>query len=499
MKKNICFVVLIILSLSLTGCPPRTCSTSSSDETGAQCNVSGEPIVNSGKSLPSEMELGNYGGAYGGVTEDVSFESIDSINSINVVELPQFEAPQFEAPQLEAPQISSPIESNAVELDVIESDAVTDTSSESVPAAESQTDNQASDQAPVKEITKDIFGTMPSGENVYVYTLTNANGVSMKVLNLGGIIFELNVPDKMGKMGNISANLETVDQYLSDSPNFGTLVGRYGNRIAKAKFTIDDEEHQLVPNDGENLLHGGNNGFHKKLWGVEEWKGDDFVGLKLSLTSDEKDQGFPGTVQCLVTYKLNDKNELEINYEATTDKATPINLTQHTYFNMSAFTTPNILDDVMMINADHYIAVDSALIPTGEIASVEGTPMDFRKPTPIGERIDQVGDQPKGYDHCYVLNKTNPDELTLCARVYDPTTGRAMEVWTTEPGVQFYTGNFLDGKLHAFDHVYEKNAAFCLETQHFPDSPNHADFPNTILHPGETYKTTTVFKFDTAK
>jgi aldose 1-epimerase len=347
-------------------------------------------------------------------------------------------------------------------------------------------------------ISKAEFGEMPDGRKVDIYTLTNANGASMKVLNLGGIVYELNVPDKDGKFGNVSANLQTVKEYLEDSPGFGTLIGRYGNRIANGKYTIDGVEYDHGT-DGKPLLHGGNNGFSKAIWDVEELKGDDFVGLTLKLTSDEAHQGFPGTVECVVTYKFNNRNEWEIDYTATTDKATPINLTQHTYFNLSAFQNGTILDELMMINADKFIPVDETLVPTGEIATVEGTVMDFRTPTAIGERLEQVvvgGNNPTGYDHCWVLDKGDtPNGMTLCAKAVDPTTGRTMEVWTTEPGVQFYTGNFMDGKLTSGDVTFVKNTAYCLETQHYPDSPNQPDFPNTILRPGETYRTTTVYKF----
>ena len=351
-------------------------------------------------------------------------------------------------------------------------------------------------------ITKAEFGEMPDGQKVDIYTLTNANGASMKVLNLGGIVYELNIPDKDGNFGNVSANLKTVKGYLEDSPGFGTLIGRYGNRIANGKYTIDGVE--IDHGTRGHLLHGGKNGFSKAIWEIEQLKGDDFVGLTLKLTSDETHQGFPGTVECVVTYKFNNMNEWEIDYTATTDKATPINLTQHTYFNLSAFRNPTILDEIMMINADKFIPVDDELIPTGEIASVEDTPMDFRTSTAIGDRINEVvvgGANPTGYDHCWVLNKTlngnNGMQLgmTLCAKAVDPTTGRTMQVWTTEPGVQFYTGNFMDGGLKSGDVTYIKNTAYCLETQHYPDSPNQPHFPNTILRPGETYRTTTVFKF----
>ncbi len=321
----------------------------------------------------------------------------------------------------------------------------------------------------------------------------------MKILSLGGIIFELNLPDKNGRFANVSANLETVLGYLTVSPHFGTLVGRFGNRIANAKFSVDGVEYQLAPNNGNNLLHGGANGFNKAIWNVEPWQGDDFVGVKLSLVSDETMQGFPGTLQCLVTYQLTDKNELIIDYTATTDKATPVNLTNHCYFSLNGFQKPTICDEVVTINADAYIPVNANLIPTGEIAPVEGTPLDFRKPTIIGERINKVGDDPKGYDHCYVIRQKKPGELTHCAQVTDHDSGRTLELWTTEPGVQFYTSNFLKGNLKAFGHTYEQYAALCLETQHFPDSPNQPAFPDTILRPGETYRHTSVFKFGVTK
>lgn len=349
------------------------------------------------------------------------------------------------------------------------------------------------------KINQEIFGKMPTGEQVDVYTLTNDKGVSVKVLNLGGIIFELNLPDRHDRFENVSANLETVEEYLTISPHFGTLIGRVTNRIAGARFSVDGQTYQLVPNSGKHLLHGGINGFNKILWNVETWEGNDFVGLKLSLVSDEKSQGFPGTVECLVTYKLSNSNEFEIDYRATADKATPVNLTNHCYFSLNGFNRPTVYDEEVTINADRYLLTDEDLIPTGEIASVEGTPFDFRKPVKIGTWIEHVGDDPNGYDLCYVLNQENPGELTLCARVSDPESGRTLELWTDVPGVQFYTGNFLKGNLKACGHTYEKHAAFCLETQHFPDAPNHPTFPDTILRPGETYKHTALFKFGVTK
>ena len=336
---------------------------------------------------------------------------------------------------------------------------------------------------------------MPSGECVDLYTLANSSGASLKVLNLGGIIFELNLPDRNGAVENISANLETVDDYLERSPHFGTLVGRFANRIARAEFTLDGHKYSLAPNAGENLLHGGKNGFNKVLWNVEPFEDNDAVGAKLSLISNEESQGFPGTVNIQVIYRLTAQNELEIDYQATTDKATPINLTQHIYFNLSGFREATICDEIATLDSDSYVSVDKAFIPTGEILPVDGTPLDFRTPTRIGERIEQVGDHPKGYDHCYVARQDTAGELSRCAFVSDPKSGRTLELWTTAPGFQFYTGNFLRGDLYAFGRQYIPRAAFCLETQHFPDSPNQPQFPNTILRPGEVYRHTSVFKF----
>lgn len=344
-------------------------------------------------------------------------------------------------------------------------------------------------------VSTSLFGMMPSGENVDLHTLANHRGASLKILNLGGIVFELNLPDRDGNFENITTNLETVDDYLNRSPHFGTLVGRFANRIAGAKFTLDGKEYAFPPNNGENLLHGGKNGFNKVLWDVEPFEDKDAVGAKLSLTSDEQAQGFPGTVNIEVTYRLTDQNAFEIDYSATADKATPINLTQHAYFNLSAFRQPTICDEIARIDADFYVPVGKNLIPTGEILPVEGTPLDFRSPARIGERLELVGDAPKGYDHCYVVNRRSPGELSRCAFVSDPFSGRTLELWTTAPGVQFYTGNFLTGELHAFGRTYPKHAGFCLETQHFPDSPNQPSFPDAILRPGETYRHASVFKF----
>lgn len=339
---------------------------------------------------------------------------------------------------------------------------------------------------------------MPDGRPVECYTMDNGYGMSVKVLTLGGILFEINVPDKRGISENVSANLETVTDYLERSPHFGALVGRFCNRIANARFELGGQIYQLQPNNGTNLLHGGKVAFRHLLWEIKPILDSSSVGLELSRISPESEQGFPGTLQCRVTYKLTDKNVLFIQYHAIADKATPINLTQHCYFNLSAFAKQTICDEIIQIFADHYIPVNTQLIPTGEIATVTGTPLDFRQALPIGLRLNQVGAEPKGYDHCYVLSQ-EPREMTLCAKVSDPYSGRCLEVATTEPGVQFYSGNFLNGSLRAFGKTYVQHAAFCLEAQHFPDSPNQPTFPTTILQPNQEYHQTTEYRFSLDK
>ncbi|MDR1492647.1 MAG: galactose mutarotase [Planctomycetaceae bacterium] len=492
MKKTmLIFAGFFMTALILTGCPQK-----SQDENGTK--VSGkEETTDNGTPAQPKIDAGSPVWGWGGLTTD----DVDVEPSIPVIGPAEGVKAAEEEAKTEEPVVDpAPAEETKSEEPVVDPAPAEEAKSEepATPALAPETNNQGTKMS----ITKADFGVLPeTDQKIDVYTLTNANGASMQVISLGGIVYSLNLPDKDGNFGNVSANLQTLEEYMTVSPNFGTLVGRYGNRIGGAKYSIGDQaiDQTAHANDNGNLLHGGKNGFHKAVWTIEELKGDDFVGLTLKLTSDENHQGFPGTVHVVVIYKFNNKNELAIDYTATADKATPINLTQHTYFNLSAFKTPAILDEIAQINADQFIPVDANLIPTGEIAGVEGTPMDFRTPTAIGVRIEQVGDNPKGYDHCYVLNKNAENELSLAAKVVDPTSGRTMEVWTTEPGVQFYTGNFLDGKLKSGDVTYVKNAAFCLETQHYPDSPNKPDFPNTILKPGETYHTTTIFKFGVQK
>ncbi len=344
------------------------------------------------------------------------------------------------------------------------------------------------------KIEKEFFGETNDGRKVDVYTLTNVNGITAKILDYGGIVYELLLPDKHGQFENVSANLETIPDYEADSPYFGALIGRYGNRIAKGKFTLDGKEYTLATNNDMNHLHGGIQGFDKVVWDVEEKVTPDSIGLILTYTSADMEEGYPGELDCKVVYELTNENELIIDYTATTDKPTPVNLTNHTYWNLGGYDSGTILDHHMQIFADHYLPVDQGLIPTGQLHPLKGTPMDFTEPTPIGERIDQVEG---GYDHCYVLKNYQSDEMKRCAKVKDPQSGRVMEIFTTEPGVQFYTGNFLDGTLSAGDVTYRKHAAFCLETQHFPDSPNQPMFPSAILEPGDIYRHTTVHKFQT--
>jgi aldose 1-epimerase len=332
-----------------------------------------------------------------------------------------------------------------------------------------------------------------------LFTLTNANGVEVDAMNYGGIIVSIRVPDRKGQIADIVLGHETLDGYIPNPPYIGAVVGRYANRIANGTFTLDGKTYTLPKNDGPNTLHGGvDKTFNKVVWEGEALKGK--TGVAFTYLSKDGDDGFPGNMKVKVTYTLTDNNELVIDYEATTDKATPVNLSQHSYFNLAGEGTGDILNHEIMINADRIAPVDKTLIPTGELRPVKGTPLDFTTSTRIGARIDDSYDQivlGHGYDHNWVINRKGTG-LTLAARVYEPTSGRVMEVSTTQPGVQFYSGNFLDGTVTGkHGHVYKRRFGLCLETQHFPDSPNHPDFPSTILRPGETFKSETVFKFST--
>jgi aldose 1-epimerase len=350
---------------------------------------------------------------------------------------------------------------------------------------------------PAAGVTRATTSVMVGGKAVEIFTLTNTAGVEVKALTYGGIITSWRVPDRSGQMADIVLGFDDPGTYLTNnSPFFGALVGRYGNRIAKAQFALDGQTYKLAANNAPNHLHGGNVGFDKVLWEGEPLKTKDGAGVAFTRTSPDGEEGYPGTLKVRVSYTLTNKNELIVAYEATTDKATPVNLTQHTYFNLAGQGSGDILGHELRINADRYTPVDATLIPTGELAPVDGTPFDFRKPTAIGARINSEHPQIQiggGYDHNWVLARS-PEGLSLAAEVYEPTSGRTLQVTTTEPGVQFYTGNFLDGTLTGKDgRVYRKRFGFCLETQHFPDSPNHPTFPTSIVRPGSTYRSRTVF------
>jgi aldose 1-epimerase len=346
-----------------------------------------------------------------------------------------------------------------------------------------------------RKIEQSLFGQTADGTSVDQYVLTNASGMKAKVITYGAIITELHVPDRDGKLGDVVLGFDDLKGYLEGHPYFGAVVGRVANRIAKGKFTLDDKEYTLAVNNGPNALHGGKKGFDKVVWRCESFFGDPGVGLRFTYVSRDGEEGYPGDLSTTMTYTLTDKNELKIDYESTTDKATPVNLSNHSYFNLAGPAAGTILDHEMMLAADQYTPVDDTLIPTGEIKPVKGTPLDFTKPTPIGARIEQLTGDPRGYDHNFVL-RGGGKSLALAARVHAPKTGRVLEMLTTEPGVQFYTGNFLDGKLKGkCGVVYNQYQGFCLEAQHFPDSVHHANFPSVILRPGKTYRQTTVYKF----
>ncbi|HJQ12703.1 MAG TPA: aldose epimerase family protein [Gemmatimonadaceae bacterium] len=346
------------------------------------------------------------------------------------------------------------------------------------------------------------FGTLANGQRTELYTLRNAHGVEVQFTNYGGIITSLKTPDRNGRLGDIVLGYDNLAAYVANSPYFGAIVGRYANRIARGHFTLDGATYTLAVNNGPNSLHGGLRGFDKVVWNARPFQSQEGQAVALDYTSANGEEGYPGTVKTTVTYTLTPDDRLIVDYLATTDKATPINLSQHSYFNLTGNASRDILGHVLTINADATTPVDSTLIPTGQIAPVQGTPFDFRTPTAIGARVDQRQNTQirygNGYDHNWVLNRSGaaPDALVLAARVVEPTSGRTMEITTTEPGLQFYSGNFLDGSnIGKGGVVYHFRYGLALETQHFPDSPNHANFPSTILRPGQQYRSRTVFKF----
>ncbi len=347
------------------------------------------------------------------------------------------------------------------------------------------------------DVKKEDWGKTADGQTVDLYTLTNDNGMVVKITNYGGIITELHVPDRDGNMGDVVLGFNTLEEYLAGHPFYGALVGRYCNRIAKGKFTIGDHTYELATNNGLNHLHGGKVGFDKVVWNAEKVALDIGVGVKLTYTSADGEEGYPGKVEVTATYILTNENELKLVFRATTTKPTHVNLTNHSYFNLAGHGSGDILDQKLMINADFFTPADDGLIPTGEIVKVEGTPLDFTKPTAIGERIDSDYEQiviGNGYDHNFVLNEFD-GTLHLAAKAVDPKSGRVMEVSTTQPGVQLYTSNGKGQRKGKGGKVYGQHGAFCLETQHFPDTPNVAHFPSTLLRPNEVYEHEIVYTF----
>lgn len=348
---------------------------------------------------------------------------------------------------------------------------------------------------------KSPFGKMPDGQQIDLYTMTNRHGMQVGIINYGGIIVSIHVPDRNGHTGDVVQGFDNLAGYLQTEPYFGALIGRYGNRIGHAQFKLDGVLYHLAKNDGDNSLHGGLKGFDKRVWTPKELSQTP-PELQLTYLSKDGEEGYPGNLSVTVVYTLTDANELKIDYSATTDKDTVLNLTNHSYFNLAGQGSGDILKHEVMINADRFTPVDAGLIPTGELRNVAGTPFDFRKSTAVGARINDNDEQlklGKGYDHNFVLNRHGAG-LSLAARVKDPSSGRVLEVLTTQPALQFYTGNFLDGTLHGKGgKVYGHRYALCLETQHYPDSPNHPSFPTTELKPGQKYHQITEFRFSTEK
>jgi aldose 1-epimerase len=351
-------------------------------------------------------------------------------------------------------------------------------------------------------LEKTLFGEMPDGSSVVKYTFTNARRMKVSILTYGGIIQSIVVPDRDGNLGDIALGFDRLEDYLKRSPYFGAIIGRYGNRVAQGRFTLKGKQYQIPINDGPNALHGGPEGFDKKLWKSTPINGSDWIGVELAYLSPDGEMGFPGNLAVTVRYTVNNENELRIQYSAVTDKETIVNLTNHTYFNLAGAGNGTVLDTVGQINADRFTPIDKALIPTGELHDIKGTPLDFREPTAIGANILADHEQlrctePKqgGHDFNWILN--HPGDLrALAARFTDPKSGRTVEMYTTEPAVQFYSGNFLDGTLRGKDGlIYAHWGAFTLEAQHYPDSPNHTHFPRTELSVGDQYSQTTIYKF----
>jgi aldose 1-epimerase len=349
-------------------------------------------------------------------------------------------------------------------------------------------------------ITSEPWGEV-EGEEVMLYTLTNANGMEVKVTNYGGIITSVLVPDRDGTMENVTLGFTNLDEYVEGHPYFGNITGRYANRIARGTFDIDDENFYLALNNGPNTLHGGEKGFDKQVWAGEEVSGEGEVGVKMSRVSPDMEEGYPGNLDVEVTYTLTDNDEIRIDYHATTDEPTHVNLTNHAYWNLAGEGSGSAEGHELTLMASNYTPVDENLIPTGEIAPVAGTPLDFTTPHPIGERVRDDFEQlllGRGYDHNFVLDRSSPDDssLIVAARVVEPESGRTLEISTTEPGIQFYSGNFLDAtEVGGAGKMYRQGDGFALETQHYPDSPNHPEFPSTLLEPDEEFNSTTIYAF----
>ncbi|MBR5606758.1 MAG: galactose mutarotase, partial [Bacteroidaceae bacterium] len=354
------------------------------------------------------------------------------------------------------------------------------------------------DKKLISGLKQEDFITTINGKQTNLYTLTNESGMEVSITNYGGALVAIMVPDKDGKMANVIQGHDNIQDCMSSpEPFLSTLIGRYGNRICKGKFTMNDKEYSLAVNNGPNHLHGGPTGFHARVWDAEQINGHELV---LRYISAYYEEGFPGELNMTVKYSLTDDNELVIDYRGTTNKKTVVNMTSHGFFSLAGIAnpTPSAMNVICQINADFFIPIDENSIPTGEILKVEGTPFDFRTPTPIGERIDADCPQIKngaGYDHCFVLNKREVGELSFAAKIVEPESGRTMEVYTTEPGVQFYSDNWADGYKGQFGATFGRRSALCFEAQHFPDSPNRAHFPSVILRPGEVYKQKTIYKF----
>jgi aldose 1-epimerase len=348
------------------------------------------------------------------------------------------------------------------------------------------------------DVTGAPFGTTSAAEAVDVFTLTNGHGLELRALTYGGTIVSLSVPDRKGDLGDVVLGHDSLEEYVGDSCYFGAIIGRYANRIAGARFTVDGKPYRLTANDDANHLHGGRRGFDRVLWRAAPFRSDDATGLAWSYTSRDGEEGYPGNLEVRVRYSLTERNALVVDYLATTDQVTPVNLTQHSCFNLTGSGTGDILRHLLWINADRITPVDEKLIPTGELASVAGGPFDFRALTPVGARIATQDEQlrrGRGYDHNFVLNQEEAG-LTHATQLVDPTSGRTLDVYTTEPGLQFYTGNFIDGRIPGkAGRVYGPRSGLCLETQHYPDSPNQPAFPSTLLRPGEEYRSRTVFAF----